>query len=68
MRKACFKSLAAACLTGLKKSIGLSPAQRADVRERLSRLLAAAPELEVGLYSMYGDWKTRSGGGIVLFG
>lgn len=51
MRKSCFKSLAAACLTGLKRTLtaGLEPAQRAEVRQRLSRLLPAATEMEVCL-------------------
>ena len=46
-RKACFKSLAAACLAGLKRSPGLSAAQRSEVRERLRRLVPAASEMEV---------------------
>ena len=50
MRKACFKSLAAACLAGLKRFPGGltgGPAQRAEFREKLTRLVAATPELEV---------------------
>ncbi len=48
MRKSCFKSLASACLAALKR-VTAAPAacQRTEIRERLGRIVSAAPELEV---------------------
>jgi hypothetical protein len=48
MRKSCFKSLASACLAALKRGTALAAScQRTEIRERLGRIVPAAPELEV---------------------
>jgi hypothetical protein len=46
-RKACFKSLAAACLAGLKRRPMTTADQRTALRERLRRLVPSSPELEL---------------------